>query len=94
MLCLSLLLGTPILTLLGTLCVALTLGLRQQGVMLGLLILPLATPILIFGVSIVQQTEAGLPANAAIAFLASLLVLAITTLPWTIAATLRVALDE
>jgi heme exporter protein B len=94
MLCLSLLLGTPVLTLLGSLCVALTLGLRQQGVLLGLLILPLSTPILIFGVSIVQQAQAGLSVVGATSFLAAIFVMALTIMPWTIAATLRVALDD
>lgn len=93
-LCLSLMLGTPILTLIGGLCVSLTLGLRQQGVLIGLLILPLVTPVLIFGASIAQQTQAGLSAAGAFSFLAGLFVLTFTVVPWTIAATLRVALDE
>ena len=93
-LCLSLLLGTPILTLIGALCVTLTLGLRQQGVLLGLLILPLVTPVLIFGVNLVQQSQAGFSIAAPLAFLAGLLVLTITIVPWGIAATMRVCLDE
>jgi len=90
----SLILGTPILILLGSLGVALTLGLRQQGVLLGLLILPLVTPVLIVGVNIAQQTQAMLPIAGPLAFLAGLSVLAVTFLPWTIAATLRVSLDD
>lgn len=93
-LCLSLLLGTPILTLLGSLGVALTLGLRQQGVLLGLLILPLVTPVLIFGVNIVQQAQAGFSISPPLAFLAGLTMLAITTLPIVIATTLRVSVDD
>jgi heme exporter protein B len=93
-LCLSLLLGTPILTLLGCLSVALTFGLRQQGILLGLLILPLATPVLIFGVSIVQQTQMGLSILGPLAFLAGIAMLAVTLLPWVIAATIRISLDE
>lgn len=46
---LSVAIGTPIVTMLGALCLALSLGLRQQGAMLGLLIMPLITPVLIFG---------------------------------------------
>ncbi len=93
-LCFSLLVGTPILILIGSLGVALTLGLRQQGVLLGLLILPLVTPVLIFGVNIVQQSQAGFSIAGPLAFLAGLSVLAITLLPWAIAATLRVNLDD
>lgn len=93
-LCLSLLIGTPILTLVGSLCVTLTLGLRQQGVLLSLLVLPLVTPVLIFAVSLVQQTQTGFAIAGPLAFLAGLLILALTFLPWAIAATLRVGLDD
>ncbi len=93
-LCISLLLGTPILTLLGSLCVALTLGLRQQGVLLGLLLFPLITPVLIFAMSLVMQQEAGLSISGSLAFLAGLCTFALTILPFTIAVTLRTALEE
>lgn len=93
-LCTSLLLGTPILTLIGSLGVALTLGLRQHGVLLGLLMLPLVIPVLIFGVNIVQQSQAGFRIAAPLAFLSGLTILAITLLPWAIAATVRVGLDD
>lgn len=93
-LCLSLLLGTPILTLVGSLGVALTLGLRQQGVLLGLLILPLVTPVLIFGVNIVQQAQSGFSILGPIAFLGGVAVLAITILPTVIAGALRVSFDD
>jgi len=91
---LSLLLGTPILTLIGGLGVALTLGLRQQGIFLGLLILPLVTPVLIFGVGIVQQFQAGFDITAPLALLAGLLVLAITLLPFAIACTVKTVIDS
>lgn len=93
-LCLGLLLGTPILTLIGSLAVALTLGLRQQGVMLGLLMFPLITPVLIFGVNIVQQSQAGFSVSGPFAFLAGLCVLAMTLLPFAIAAALKVSVDD
>jgi len=93
-LCLSLLLGTPILTMVGSLGAALTLGLRQRGVLLGLLLLPLTIPVLIFGVSMVQQSQAGLSIVGPIVFLTGLLVLTLTVLPYPIAAALRVSLDE
>lgn len=94
LLCLSLLIGTPILTLLGSLLAALTIGLRQQGVILGLLLLPLIVPVLIFAVNIVQQAEAGFSMIGPIAFLAGMLFLAITLLPIAIAATLRISVDD
>ncbi len=92
-LCLSLLIGTPILILVGGFCVALTLGLRQQGALLGLLMLPLVIPVLIFGVSITQQAQAGFSIIAPVSFLAGLSVFAITVLPITIAATLRIGME-
>lgn len=94
LLCISLLLGTPILTCVGSLGAALTLGLRQQGMLLGLLMLPLTIPVLIFGVSIAQQGQAGLAIAGPLSFLAGLSVLAITLLPWVTAITLRISLDE
>ncbi|MHB1221149.1 MAG: heme exporter protein CcmB [Gammaproteobacteria bacterium] len=94
LLMLSLFVGTPILTMIGGLCVALTLGLRQQGVFLGLLIMPLAIPVLIFGVTIVQQAQAGFAFNGALAFLAGMTCLAILLLPSVIAAALRISLDD
>jgi len=92
-LCIGLLLATPILVLMGTLCVALTLGLRQQGVMLGLLLFPLIIPVLIFGVSLVQQSAAGLSITGPIAFLSGLCIFAITILPFVIAETVRAGLE-
>lgn len=90
----SLLLGTPILTLIGSLGVALTLGLRQSGMLLGLLILPLTTPVLIFGVNMVQQSQAGFSITGPLAFLAALCVLSVTVLPAAIAATVKVGMDD
>ena len=93
-LCASLFFGTPVLILLGSFGVSLTLGLRQQGVMLGLLILPLATPVLIFGVNMVLQAQAGFSVAGPLALLASLCVIAIISLPIAIASALRVSLDD
>ena len=91
---LSLLLGTPILVLMGGLGMSLILGLRQQGVLLSLLILPMLIPVLIFGVSAVTQTVAGFSPLGPLLFLAALLVLAISFLPWTISAALRVGVEN
>jgi len=90
---LSLLLGTPIISLVGTFGVALTLGLRNQGVLLSLLILPLLVPVLIFAVSTVQQSEAGLPVIGNFAMLGGLLFLALSLLPWATASVLRLSVD-
>lgn len=90
-LCVSLLLGTPILTLIGSLGVALTLGLRQQGILLGLLILPLISPVLIFSVTMIQQVEAGFSPLGPLAFLAGLTIFAITCLPSVIASALKIS---
>lgn len=90
----SLLLGTPILTLLGSFGVALTLGFRQQGVMISLLILPLSLPVLIFGVNMVLQAEAGFSASGPLLMLGGLLVLCLMGIPVAAAAALRVGLDD
>lgn len=90
----SLLLGTPILTLLGALGVALTIGMRQQGVMMSLLILPLAAPVLIFGVNMVLQSQAGFSASGPLALLAGLLMIAIVGIPFAAAAALKIGLDD
>lgn len=93
-LCITLFLGTPILTLIGSLGVALTLGLHQQGVLLSLIIFPLLTPVLIFGVNIVVQSEAGFTVLGPLAFLAGLTLLAIHLVPWAMAEALRISLDD
>jgi heme exporter protein B len=90
----SLLLGTPILTLLCSLGVTLTLGLRQQGVIMSLLILPLATPVLIFGVNMVLQTQSGFSAAGPLALLAGIFMLAVTGIPFAAAAALKIGLDD
>lgn len=93
-LCASLLVGTPTLLMVGALAAALSIGLRQQGALLGLLILPLVTPILIFGVNIAQQAQGGFSILAPLAFLAGLSLFAIVLMPWAIAGALRVGIDE
>lgn len=93
-LCISLLLGSPILILIGSLGIALTMGLRQQGILLGFLVMPLLIPVLIFGINIVLQTQAGLSVTGGFAFLAALSILAMLLVPPAIAATLRLAWDD
>jgi heme exporter protein B len=89
----TLALGTPMLSLIGAIGVALTVGLRRGGVLLSLLILPLYIPILIFAAGAVDAAGHGLPITGHLLFLASLLVLAITLTPWAIAAAPRISLD-
>lgn len=93
MLALTLLLGTPILSLLGAIGVALTAGLSRGGVLLTLLVLPLYIPVLIFGTSAVAAAAAGLPASGQLALLGALLVLALTLAPFATAAGLRISVD-
>ena len=90
---LSLLLGTPVLSLLGAVGAALTLGLRGGGVLVSLLVLPLYTPVLIFGAGAVAGVIAGLDIEAHFSLLAAFLALALTFAPWAAAAALRVSLD-
>lgn len=89
----SLLLGTPILSLLGGVGAALTLGLRGGGVLLTLLILPLYIPALIFGAGAVDGVMAGTGSEAHLSLLGSFLVLSLMIAPWIAAAALRVSLE-
>ena len=79
---LSLLLGTPILSLIGAIGAALTLGVRGGDVLLSLLVLPLYVPALVFGAGAVQAEISGLGASAHLSILAAMaLVAAVLTLP-------------
>lgn len=89
----SLLLGTPVLSLVGGVGAALTLGLRGGGVLVSLLVLPLYTPVLIFGASSVVAVAEGLSPQAHLSLLAAFLALALSLAPWAAAAALRVSLD-
>lgn len=89
----SLSLGTPILTLIGCFVVALTLSLRQQSMLLGVLMLPLVVPVIIFGVAIINQAQVGLAINGPLAFLAALSLLTILLLPLAIAAVVKNSFD-
>ncbi len=88
----TLLLGTPVLSLIGAITVALTIGLRG-GMLLSLLILPLYMPVLIFSMLAVQNATVGQSIAAEIYFLTGILVLAITLAPITTAAALRIRLS-
>jgi heme exporter protein B len=90
---LGLLLGTPILSLLGGLGAALTLGLRSGGVLLILIVLPLTIPALIFGAGAVVAVESGLSANGHLSLLGALLIASALGAPWATAAALKIAVD-
>ena len=89
----SLLLGTPILSLLGSVGAALTLGLRGGGVLLTLLILPLYVPALIVGAGAVVGVMMGTGAEAHLSLLGAFMMLSLMISPWIAAAALRVSLE-
>lgn len=89
----ALALGTPILSLIGAIGAALTLGLRGGGALLSLLVLPLYIPTLIFGAGAVEAHAAGLDAGGHLSLLAAMLVLALAFTPWATAAALRISLE-
>lgn len=89
----SLLIGTPILSLIGAIGAALTLGVRGGGVLLSLLILPLYIPVLIFGAGAVGAETSGLGGDAHLLLLGGLLAAAAALTPWATAVALRIALE-
>lgn len=90
---LSLLLGTPILSMVGAIGAALTLGLRGGGVLLSLLVLPLCIPVLIFGTGAVQAVSSGLNVSSHLSLMGALLVLALAFTPWVTAQALRISME-
>lgn len=90
---LSLLLGTPLLSLIGAIGAALTVGLRGAGVLLSLLVLPLCTPVLIFGAGAVEAAQAGLSTAAHFSLLGAMLLVALFLAPLAAAAALRIAVE-
>lgn len=90
---LALLLGTPLLSLIGAIGAALTLGVRGGGVLLSLLVLPLYVPALIFGAGAVESHISGLGAGGHLSLLAALLIMAALFAPWAATAALRIALE-
>ncbi|HEY3859262.1 MAG TPA: heme exporter protein CcmB [Gammaproteobacteria bacterium] len=91
---LSLALGTAVLSLLGAVGAALTVGLRQGSMLMPVLILPLAVPVLIFGAQAAAQAAHGEDPAGALYLLAAMLVLGITLAPFAIAAAVRVSLES
>ena len=89
----TLVLGTPVLSLVGAIGVALTVGLRRGGALLSLLVLPLYIPVLIFAAHAVDAAASGLPVTGQLYFLASLFVLALSLCPLAAAACLRISVN-
>jgi heme exporter protein B len=89
----SLLLGTPVLSLVGALGAALTVGLKGAGILMSLLTLPLLVPVLIFGAGAVQAHQADLGVGAHFSLLGAMLLLALVSAPLVVAAALRIAVE-
>ncbi|MCC5861735.1 MAG: heme exporter protein CcmB [Gammaproteobacteria bacterium] len=92
-LALALLLATPTLSLIGAVAAALTASLRRGAGVLGILVLPLAVPLLVFGARATDLAIQGQSAAGPLYLLAALLALAITLAPLAIAAALRISVD-
>jgi heme exporter protein B len=90
---LTLVLGTPVLSLIGSVGVALTVGLRRGGVILSLLILPLYVPVLIFATDAVKTAIVGIPTSAQLSILSAMLVGSLVLAPLATAASLRISLS-
>ncbi len=89
----SLLLGTPILSLLGAVGAALTLGLRSGAALVFLLVLPLTIPALIFGTGAVLAVDGGQSPQAHLSLLGALLIVTALGAPWATASALRISMD-
>jgi len=92
-LALALLTGTPVLSLLGAACAALTLGARGGGMLLALVALPLFVPILVFGAGAAEAQAAGLDPTPHLSLLAAGLLVALVAVPAAVALAIRIALE-
>jgi heme exporter protein B len=89
----SLLIGTPVLSLIGSIGSALTLGLRSSGVLISILLLPLYIPVLIFGAGAVEASIVDISSQANISLLCALLAISLVFAPWATSAALRISLE-
>ena len=89
----SLLLGTPVLSLIGSVGAALTLGLRGGGVLISILVLPLYIPALIFGSGAVEASIMGTSPTPHIYLLGAFAIVSALFSPWAAAAALRISLE-
>ncbi len=90
---LALLLGTPILSMIGTIGAALTLGLRGGGVLVSLLVLPLCIPVLIFGAGAVEAVDSGMSVASNMSFLGALMLFALVFTPFVAAQALKISME-
>ncbi|MDR9828176.1 heme exporter protein CcmB [Vibrio sp. FNV 38] len=90
---LTLIVGTPTLSFIGAIGVALTVGLQKGGVLLSLLVLPLYIPVLIFATSAIDAASLGVTYNGQLAILLAMLVATVTLTPFAISASLRVSVN-
>ncbi|SDX97223.1 heme exporter protein CcmB [Citreimonas salinaria] len=88
----SLALGTPALSVIGTFGAALTVGIKRGGLLLSLLVLPLYVPTLIFGAEVARRGAEGLPVQTPLLMLAGISLGAVALLPFASAAVLRINL--
>jgi heme exporter protein B len=93
LLCASLLLGTPVLSLIGSVGAALTLGLRGGGVLISILVLPLYIPALIFGAGAVEASISGMSPTPHLYLLGAFAIVSAIFSPWAAAAALRISLE-
>lgn len=93
MLVLALLLGTPILSMIGAVGAALTLGLRGGGVLVSLLVLPLCIPVLIFGAGAVEAVSSGMSAVSNLSLLGAFMLFALVFTPFVAAQALRISME-
>jgi heme exporter protein B len=93
MLVLALLLGTPILSMIGAIGAALTLGLRGGGVLVSLLVLPLCIPVLIFGAGAVEAVSSGMSAVSNLSLLGAFLLFALVFTPFVAAQALKISME-
>ncbi len=89
----SLLLGTPVLSLIGSIGAALTLGLRGSGVLVALLVLPLYIPVMIFGALAVDASISGADPQSHLSLLGAVLALSLVFAPWATCAALRISVE-
>lgn len=89
----ALLIGTPVLSMIGAFGAALTLGLRGGGVLVSLLVLPLCIPVLIFGTGAVAAVTSGMSATSNLALLGAFLLMSLLFTPWISAQALRISME-
>lgn len=88
---LSLLLGTPVMTAIGAIGAALTVSIRQGGILLALLVLPLYVPVLVFGAGVVVYASDGLSVDGVLSVLAAMMAAVVVLAPLAVAAALRIS---